>query len=197
MKEKLKLLVCVLGTALLFCGCKKELPELAVPQMTNISELGTVEYLVTKSIEADENSSWYKIGDRKIIFSCDASIVAGVDMSNFDANSIKVDQKGRSVSLELPEPEILSLDITREHKEWEKVGKLRWKFTPQEKLALKKQAELEIRESLNDMNILNDAKDNARMFITNLMKSAGFEKVDVHFVKTERSDGENQQEQEN
>lgn len=194
MKEKLKLLVCVLGTVILFCGCKKELPELAIPQMSNISELGTVEYLVTKSIEADENSSWYKIGDRKIIFSCDASIVAGINMANFNANSIKVDQKNKSVSLELPEPEILSLNITREHKEWEKVGKLRWNFTPQEKLALKKQAELEIRESVKDMNILNDAKDNARMFITNLMKSAGFEKVVVHFVETDLSDEENQQE---
>ena len=51
-----------------------------------MSQIGTVEYTITKLIIADDDA-FYKIGARKTIFSCKVKAKAGVDMKDFTGNT--------------------------------------------------------------------------------------------------------------
>lgn len=55
------LLLCVLCMS---CN-KKEKQLQQVMALQQMNDLATVEYVVTKIIKANDNKTWYKIGDRK------------------------------------------------------------------------------------------------------------------------------------
>ena len=44
--------------------------------LSNTAELGTVEYTVRKAVRARDEGEWFKIGNRRILFSCTAHIKA-------------------------------------------------------------------------------------------------------------------------
>jgi hypothetical protein len=75
-------------------SCKSGLPD--KQQVLTIREMGslaTTEYTITKLVKASDDKTWYKIGDRKILISCRATIKAGVDLSKLTANDIDINGK--------------------------------------------------------------------------------------------------------
>ena len=78
--------VVIFSISLLFFSCSENLQQLTESKMQELaamSELGTVEYTVTKVIKGAD-VSWYTVGDRKILFSCQVKLKAGIDMSEFN-----------------------------------------------------------------------------------------------------------------
>ena len=58
----------VLFLIILCVGCNKKEKQLQqVLALQQMNDLATVEYVVTKIIKANDNKTWYKIGDRKIL----------------------------------------------------------------------------------------------------------------------------------
>ncbi|MBQ7735387.1 MAG: hypothetical protein IJT61_05575, partial [Bacteroidales bacterium] len=39
-------------------------------EMSEVAELGSVEYTIEKVVKASDDAEWYKLGDRKILFKC-------------------------------------------------------------------------------------------------------------------------------
>ena len=75
--KKMMLLVGVLLIFLSSCERKKDViakltlqekMNAKVAELTEMSELGTVEYTVTKVVKASDDAKWYQFGDRKILF---------------------------------------------------------------------------------------------------------------------------------
>src|SRR3954452_22561825 len=122
----------VLIFLLIFCGCaKKTLPE-QKPDILSLKEMGelaTVEYTVTKIIKANDNKTWYKPGERKILMSCEAHIKAGIDMSAINEHSFVIN--GKNIQVTLPPPKIVSFSIPPESikTEYEETGVFRDKFS--------------------------------------------------------------------
>ena len=78
----LKEIGCVLLLLLFFTSCNKKEEQLQqVLALRQMSDLATVEYVVTKIIKASDNKTWYKLGDRKILMSCKATLTAGIDLA--------------------------------------------------------------------------------------------------------------------
>jgi hypothetical protein len=91
-KMKMKL-YCYLLLLILF-SCKKENQSAAI--LMSIQQTGTLittEYVINKIIKANDNQTWYKIGDRKILMSCEARIKAGVDLQTVTTEDIVIDKK--------------------------------------------------------------------------------------------------------
>ncbi|MBA2762039.1 MAG: DUF4230 domain-containing protein, partial [Segetibacter sp.] len=44
-----------------------------------------------KIIKANDNKTWFKAGERKILMSCEAHIKAGIDMGSINRNNIRID----------------------------------------------------------------------------------------------------------
>lgn len=168
----------------LACGKKKEVEERPnVFTLKEMSDLATVEYTVTKIIKANDNSTWYKLGDRKILMSCEAHIKAGIDMSAINENSFKI--TGKNIEVSLPEPKVISLSIPPEKikTEYQEVSVFRDAFTNKERDALAVQAEKQIRGSIDSLGILTQAKANTALFVTNFLKKLGYENISINYNK--------------
>ena len=175
------LLVSILIFCCQACGKKNLEQKQEILAIKEMSDLATVEYVVTKIIRASDDKTWYKFGDRKILMSCKASLKAGIDFSKISESDISI--FGKEISLQLPHARLLSLNIRPEDLkvEYQDIGLLRTEFSSQERDQLAAQAQKQIEGSAEALGILQTSENNAALFITNLLRQMGYEKVNVSF----------------
>ena len=149
--------------------------------LQKMSDLATAEYVVTKIIKANDNKTWYKVGDRKILMSCKASLVAGIDLSKLTEKDIHID--GENITLTLPHAKLLYLNIKPEDIKtaYQEVSLFRANFSTQEKDELAAQAEKQIKDSVDSLGIFLTAETNATLFINNFLQKEGFKNINIHF----------------
>ena len=179
----------LLGVVLLTspgCGGRAAVEETVhreIEAITAMRQLSLVEYRVSKIIKADDEGQWYKIGERKILLSCTAYLKAGIDLATFGPDDVVIDWSGKRVSVTIPHATLLSLDIpvSEIREEYDHVTMLRHSFTAEERNALLRQGEKQIRDSVPSLGILEKADENARRFFESVFGKMGFETVDVSF----------------
>lgn len=183
----------MLVAVLMLASCEKKAEESAWQQkLRQVAELGTVQYTVQKVV-SNSDETWQIFGDRKILFSFRAVIKAGIDMDKFDAESVRISEdkkeKTKSISLVLPQPEILSYNIQPDDVKmiYNQVSFLRTEYTNEERDAIVSKGEMELKvdRELTDM-ILKDARQNAAMFMEMLLRENGFSDVTITFKKEEK-----------
>lgn len=182
--KKSSLLV-LAALSMLLTGCGNSLKDVAMDKfgkLGDMAELGTVEYTITKIIKATDTKI-YTIGDRKILFSCGATMKAGIDMTGFSVDQVQID--GKEITINLPKPKVLSFNMPPEQAklEYEKVGALRSDFTAEDRNNLLRQGEEAILADAENLGILADAEKNAKMFFEAMLGQVGFEKINVVFNK--------------
>lgn len=187
--KKLLLIIAILTC----CACSSEQKriEAAFGKIENVAQIGTVEYTIKKLIIADDDA-FYKIGSRKIIFSCKAIVKAGIDMKDFTIDDVKYDRGTKSVTVTLPEPTVLSFNMPMEEIkcEFSKVTGIRSDFNTEQRNHLLIQGEQNIKADLENLGIIKDAKDNSTQFFQTLLNSAGYQNVIVNFKKKEEKKDE-------
>jgi len=176
------MIICCLSLFTTTCSSKKEPSKMEqVLGLQKMSDLATAEYIVTKIIKASDNKTWYKVGDRKILMSCKASLVAGIDLSKLTQKDIHID--GEDISITLPHAKLLYINIKPEDIKtvFQDVSLFRTNFSSQEKDALAAQAEKQIKESVDSLGILLTAETNATLFINNFLQKEGFKNISINF----------------
>ena len=164
------------------CGSRQRTAEQTLRELSAAGELVTCEYTVSKVIKADDMVPW-KIGDRKILFSCNAYLKAGVDMAAYNPAKTVIDREKKSVILVLPSPKVLSVNIPVEEIRlvYSRVTGLRDEFSADERGRLLRQGEEAIRRDVPRMGIIRDARENAVAFFEPLLRSLGFEDINIYF----------------
>ena len=154
-----------------------------IEAISQMRELSLVEYRVRKIVKADDEGEWYKIGDRKILLSCTAYLKAGIDLSGFSAEDVDINRLDGSVTVTVPHAKLLSLDMPASEirEEYDHVTMLRHSFTAEERNALLRQGEKQIRSSVPSLGILEKAEENARRFFESVFTKMGFTSVEVVF----------------
>jgi hypothetical protein len=168
------------------CGERSDVEDTVqreIEAITAMKQLSLVEYRVSKIIKADDEGAWYKIGERKILLSCTAYLKAGIDLATFGPDDVDVDWTGKRVSVTIPHATLLSLDMPASEirQEYDHVTMLRQSFTAEERNALLRQGEKQIRDSVPSLGILEKADENARRFFESVFQKMGFESVEVAF----------------
>ena len=178
----------VLFLLLTLPGCREraaveDTVQREIEAITAMKQLSLVEYRVSKIIKADDEGAWYKIGERKILLSCTAYLKAGIDLATFGPDDVDVDWTGKRVSVTIPHATLLSLDMPASEirQEYDHVTMLRQSFTAEERNALLRQGEKQIRDSVPPLGILEKADENARRFFESVFQKMGFESVEVSF----------------
>ena len=94
-----------------------------------------------------------------------------------------IDWTGERVSVTIPHAILLSLDIPAAEirQEYDHVTMLRSSFTAEERNALLRQGEKQIRDSVPSLGILPKAEENARKFFESVFAKMGFTTVEVAF----------------
>jgi hypothetical protein len=169
---------------LLLFSCTRKDPRTEVLALREMSELATVEYVVTKIIRANDNKTWYKIGERKILMSCEASVKAGIDFSKIGEDDITIE--GKSIRMVLPKAHLISLNIDPGdvRVEYTETGLFRDKFSAGERDALLAQGEKQIRNSAEVLGVMEAAEANASLFLSNYLKMLGYERINIRYSST-------------
>jgi Protein of unknown function (DUF4230) len=164
--------ICLCGA--ISCSKSPAEQKQSILALREMSDLVTVEYVVTKIIKANDNQTWYKAGDRKILMSCRASIKAGIDLSAIQADNITLTNK--SITLQIPPAKIIALDMPAENivVEYQDIDLFRSSFKAGERDALAAQAEAQIRSGTEAMGILQSAEANAKQVLTDFLKRLGY-----------------------
>lgn len=173
---------CLVPILFLLLGCSQKTGKRPnVFSLREMSDLATVEYTVTKVIKASDDKTWFKVGERKILMTCEAHIKAGIDMSAINEHSFKINEK--SIAVSLPPAKVISFSIPPEgiKTAYEETGIFRDKFKAADRDALATQAERQIRNSIVALGILQQAKANTSLFVTNFLKRLGYENISVDY----------------
>ncbi len=149
--------------------------------LKTMNELAVTEYTVTKIVKANDNRTWYTVGDRKILLSCQATIKAGIDLSQLQEEDIVA--SGKKITIYLPEPKLISFNIPPGNikVEYEAIGPLRNEFSSAERDALMVQAENQIRNSLEELGVFKTTKEHTFAFFANFLRRLGFEDIHLNF----------------
>lgn len=179
----LNTLTILISVVLLLCSCKQKTPDQlqTINALQQMQDLATVEYTVTKVVKANDNKTWYKWGERKILFTCEANIKAGIDLSQLKEENIHI--SGKNIRIQLPAPKILTVNMPPENIKvaYSDVGVLRSEFSAQEKNALMVQAEKQIWEAGKQSGIIEQAKLNTQTFMLQWLKQMGFENIELTY----------------
>ena len=172
----------VLGCSRLGVGAE-DTTEREIQAIAEMKQLSLVEYRVRKIVKADDEGPWYKLGQRKILLSCTAYLKAGIDLSGFGPEDVEVDRLNGSVTVTVPHATLLSLDmpVSEIREEYDHVTLLRSDFSVEERNALLRQGEKQIRSSVPSLGILEKAEENARHFFESVFLKMGFTDVEVQF----------------
>ena len=177
----------LLLTIFMVPGCSERVPEdttqREIEAISQMRELSLVEYRVRKIVKANDEGEWYKIGDRKILLSCTAYLKAGIDLGGFSSGNVDINRMDGSVTVTVPHAKLLSLDIPASEirEEYDHVTMLRHSFSAEERNALLRQGEKQIRSSVPSLGILEKAEENARRFFESVFTKMGFTSVEVVF----------------
>ena len=178
----------VLLTMVMASACSSAEEELKeqVREMAETSELGTIEATVKKIVKVND-SDWYKIGDRNILFSCTAYLKSGLDLSKLTEEDIQIDKKNNAVTLNLPAPQLLSLDLPSEETDlvYSHVTLFRSDFTVEERNAILQQGEKDIRSDYPNLGIVEETKESVTDLFTAFLVQMGYETITITFKENE------------
>lgn len=162
------------------CGEEKEVRETEIYEIRSIGTLSTTEYTLGKVIHWNDEGEWYAYGDRRILLSCKARVKAGVNLNAIKESDIAVD--GKKITIQLPPPEIVSFEMDPDlvRTEMTDVNGFRSDFSQVDKSKVLQKGEESIRKDLKKLNILDEAEQNAKIFIVDFYKNLGFEQVIVN-----------------
>ena len=163
-------------------GKTREYEKMTVETLRDLSQLATVEYRIKKIIRYKDDSL---LGSRRLLIEVPAVIKAGIELSGLDSSSIKMNEGG-SITIRLPKPELLDLNIDLENvKEViNDTSLLRGSFSPEDKNKYLRKGEEELKKYIAEgkINILIESEQNARSIIASWLTKMGYNDINILFV---------------
>jgi hypothetical protein len=151
-----------------------------VEKIRQLSRLESVNYTVDKIVEANKEAPGipnFLAGDR-MLFIAHGDVIAGVDLTQLGKNDVQVN--GDSAQVHLPAAQILVTRIDNaKSRVYQRTTGLLVPADPNLESQVRQAAEEQIRQAAIDDQILDKARDNARVTVTGLLYALGFKKVDV------------------
>lgn len=198
---KVKCLIAVLGIALLNCSCsglstnevqqKDKLSNMQY-EVSDIAELGSVEYTI-KQVISDKNSS--SLGSKSILFGWVAYVKAGIDLKGFSAENVEVNDAEGTINVTLPHAKILSLNIPPDSivEIYHHDGVLRSGYDAEERNEVLKMGEAKLDSIVQTLDIISDAESNTKQLFEDMLVHKGFERQNIHikFVSDENNEDSN------
>ena len=152
-------------------------PITIIHEVRSLSRLETIQYSVEKIITADNGNVIFDqlFGD-KLLFVAHGIVIAGVDLGKITADDIWMD--GGILHVKMPESEIFiaTLDNDKSYVYDRDLGLFTHGDIELETLA-RQAAEDEIESAAINDGILDQAQDNAEMFLVNFLSMFGYKEI--------------------
>ena len=177
---------CFLLTFLLLVSCKKDNNSLVVGKIQNANELTTTEFTVDKIVHGtkEKRLAWFiKLNKTRFLAYSKVVIKTGVDLNQLRSNDIEIENN--KISLRLPSVKVINFSYPPESFEMDDLisdsKKLFNKISIEDQEEYFRLAELEVRNNLKYMGIVETTQQHTRQMLTHLLKSLGYEQIFISF----------------
>lgn len=186
MKTWLSYLVIILTFCCVSCKDKR---GLVVGKIQKASKLSTTEFKVDKLVFGvkDKRILWViKLNQAQFLAQSQAIIKAGVNLEKIKEEDIKID--GRRISVVLPHVEVINFSYPAE--QFKKVDILTYnmfstKIDLEDQERFFRDAELDIRNSLQFMDIVETTQQKTRTMLDAMLRNLGYTEVYIDFKEGE------------
>ncbi|MGB0521919.1 MAG: DUF4230 domain-containing protein [Flammeovirgaceae bacterium] len=185
----------LLFSTLMACN-KKSDRALVISKIRKVSELATVEVILTKIIMAEKTPNGFlkKLVARNATFlaNTEARIKAGIDFSKIKGDAVKIEE-GTRINILLPAVQIINFSYPAETFEIDPVIS-RYKpflnrISVDELDDFFRQGEIDIRNNFKYFGVRQTVEDKTRLLLTKLLKQLGFTEINIDFEEPEEDNG--------
>lgn len=152
-----------------------------VREIRSLDRLETSRYTIEKVLDAQRTRKYvpeFLVGE-KLIFIAHGQVVAGIDLSRINSTNVQV--SGSTVTIELPQSQILYSRIDNEQSHvYERDTGILSRPDPNLESEVRAEAEKQIREEALKQGILREAHDNAQKNLRAMLTAMGF--TDIRFT---------------
>ncbi|MEM6841412.1 MAG: DUF4230 domain-containing protein [Bacteroidota bacterium] len=176
--------------ATLLLACQPEDRGLVVGKIQQASDLATTEFTVEKIVHGTKTKklAWFiKLSEARFLAYSQAKIKAGVDLSQIEESDIQID--GQKIILELPPVKIVNFSYPPGSFQEDTVISDPRSFLNSISVADQeiffRDAELDIRNNLEYMGIVETTQDHTRTLLRQLLRSLNYDEVYISFSSDE------------
>lgn len=155
-------------------------PTVIVERLQRLNRLETACQITSRIVEVEVRDglpSW--LAGERVLLIASVEAIAGIDLSEIKPDHITVE--GKRVRLQLPPPRLLSVSLNEAHTRVydRKRGWLVFHPDPEIETRARQQAIQKARQSALQGELMNLARTNAQNELAQLLRSLGFEQVEV------------------
>jgi len=176
---------------------KKSDRALVISKIRKVSELATVEVILTKVIMAEKKPTGLllKFFAKNAVFlaNTEARVKAGIDFQKMRGDAVKIEEDDTKITIQLPAVQILNFSYPAESFEIDEVisdikpALNRLKIDELDDLF--RQGEIDIRRNFQYFGIRKTVEEKTRLLLTKLLKQLGFVEVNISFEEpTDQND---------
>ncbi len=157
-------------------------PTVIVSHLQRLNRLETARQITNHIIEVEASNGlpvW--LAGERVLLIARVEAVAGIDLADLKPEQIQVE--GKRVRIRLPEPRLLHVSLNEAHTKVydRKRGWLVFQPDKEIETRARQQAIVEAREAALKGELMALARRNAQERLTELMRSLGFEQVEIAF----------------
>lgn len=172
---------------LLICSCKRDDRGMVVGKIHKASKLSTTEFTIDKIVHGTKTKklAWVvNLNEARFLAYSRAIVKAGIDLKKISQDDVKIEKK--SIQVKLPAVEIINFSYPPKFFEMDKfisddafLNKI--SIYDQEKFF--RDAEVDIRNNLKYMGIVETTEEKTRVLLTGVLKTLGYDDIQIAFTK--------------
>ncbi|WP_417588763.1 DUF4230 domain-containing protein [Owenweeksia hongkongensis] len=186
MSAFLKPYLIILISSLLFISCKEDKRGLVVGKIQKASELATTEFTVNKLVHGTKTKkiAWvFKLNEARFLAYSQAKIKTGIELGRLRKEDIEID--GDIISIMLPPVKVVNFSYPPESFYLDSLisdpNQFLNKISIEEQEHFFREAELDIRNNLKYIGIVETTQQNTRILLTRLLSSLGYNEIHINF----------------
>ncbi|WP_417602133.1 DUF4230 domain-containing protein [Owenweeksia hongkongensis] len=186
MSAFLKPYLIILISSLLFISCKEDKRGLVVGKIQKASELATTEFTVNKLVHGTKTKkiAWvFKLNEARFLAYSQAKIKTGIELGRLRKEDIEID--GDIISIMLPPVKVVNFSYPPESFYLDSLisdpNQFLNKISIEEQEYFLREAELDIRNNLKYIGIVETTQQNTRILLTRLLSSLGYNEIHINF----------------
>lgn len=170
-------------------SCKRDNRALVVGKIHKASKLATTEFTIDKIVHGTKTKKigWFiKLNEARFIAYSKAKVKAGVNLQKLKKEDVDIDEN--SISLTLPPIEVINFSYPPQNFELDtRISKDKFlnNITVFDQEEFFRRAEIDIRNNLQYMGIVETTQQRTRTMLTVMLKSLGYEEVYIQFKSDE------------
>ncbi|WP_370086228.1 DUF4230 domain-containing protein [Ekhidna sp.] len=183
--KRLLIIICIVS---ILSSCKDD-RGLVVGKIKKASKLATTEFTIDKIVYGVKRKRllWVvKLNEAKFLAHSKAIVKAGVDLEKLKKED--VDIQGKSISLKLPPVEVINFSYPSEFFARDTListDAFLNKISLEDQEQFFQDAEIDIRNSLKHMNIVEATQKKTRLMLENLLRTLGYQEIYIDFHEGE------------